>query len=210
VETGRLRRCGSNLDRMTETARVATPADIDAIVAVLTTAFSGDPLWGPVFQHRGPAAPMWRIFATSALRYPWTLVTPGVESAAIWIPPGGAELTDDEVDRVRQELTDGAGAAVAKEVMEIFDLFEAARPGDPHCYLSLLGTHDDHRGKGLGMGLLAESLVRIDELGVPAYLESSNPANNLRYERLGFAARDRITAPSGHIVTTMWRTAQSH
>jgi len=194
---------------MTEAVRVAVPADVDAVVATLTTAFAADPLWGPVFPDAGRAAPMWRAFATAAQRYPWTLVTPAVESAAIWIPPGGEELTHDEVDRVRQELTDGAGAAVAEEVMAIFDQFEAARPGEPHFYLSLLGTHDDHRGKGLGMGLLAESLARIDRLGVPAYLESSNPANDRRYGRLGFAARDRITAPSGHIVTTMWRAAQS-
>ncbi|MFE9809248.1 hypothetical protein ACFYRN_35795 [Streptomyces sp. NPDC005227] len=34
----------------------------------------------------------------------------------------------------------------------------------------MLGVHDDHRGKGLGMGLLAHSLDRIDTLGAPALL----------------------------------------
>ena len=37
------------------------------------------------------------------------------------------------------------------------------------------------------MGLLAENLQRIDAEGAPAFLESSNPANDHRYERLGFA-----------------------
>jgi len=60
----------------------------------------------------------------------------------------------------------------------------------------------------IGMGLLTENLARVDALGAPAYLESCNPANNKRYERAGFAARDQITAPSGHIVTTMWRPAR--
>ena len=34
------------------------------------------------------------------------------------------------------------------------------------------------------MGLLAANLSRIDELGFPAYLESTNQANDHRYERL--------------------------
>ncbi|WP_434593960.1 hypothetical protein [Streptomyces sp. A5-4] len=58
------------------------------------------------------------------------------------------------------------------------------------------------------MGLLAESLVRIDAHGAPAYLESSNPANIARYESAGFTARDEITTATGHVVTTMWRPAR--
>ncbi|MEU3735097.1 hypothetical protein AB0E81_37770 [Streptomyces sp. NPDC033538] len=33
------------------------------------------------------------LYVPSALRYPWTLVAPGAEAAAVWIPPGGTELT---------------------------------------------------------------------------------------------------------------------
>ncbi|MEU3735096.1 hypothetical protein AB0E81_37765 [Streptomyces sp. NPDC033538] len=58
------------------------------------------------------------------------------------------------------------------------------------------------------MSLLAESLSRIDALGAPAYLESSNPANIRRYESCGFTARDEITTATGHVVTTMWRPAR--
>jgi GNAT superfamily N-acetyltransferase len=83
-----------------------------------------------------------------------------------------------------------------------------AHPRQPHYYLSLFGTHSDHRGKGLGMRLLAENLSRIDSEGMPAYLESSNPANLKRYESVGFAERDELVAPSGAVVTTMWRPAQ--
>jgi hypothetical protein len=57
------------------------------------------------------------------------------------------------------------------------------------------------------MGLLAENLARIDVLGLPAYLESSNPANDRRYERAGFVPHGRITTATGHSVTTMWRPA---
>lgn len=193
-------------------ARSATPADVDAIVDTLTTAFFRDPLWGPAFpdeqRRAAQAAAMWRLYVTSALRYPWTLVTPGVEAAAVWIPPGGTELTPREEDGLEGLLTTAAGPGVAKSILEIYDQLDAAHPDEPCFYLSLLGVHDDHRGKGLGMGLLAECLARIDTLGAPAYLESSNPANIDRYRSVGFTPRDTITIATGHVVTTMWRPAR--
>jgi GNAT superfamily N-acetyltransferase len=77
-------------------------------------------------------------------------------------------------------------------VLELIERFDAAHPRhEPHYYLSLLGTHPAHTGRGLGMGL-ARILQHIDEEGLPAYLESSNPANNHRYERHGFAKNRRV------------------
>jgi GNAT superfamily N-acetyltransferase len=193
--------------------RVATRADIDAIVATLTTAFFDDPMWGPAFPDAGrreaQASALWRLLVTSALRYPWMLVTENAESVAVWIPPGGAELTPAEHSGFEEFLTGITGRPVAAAILTIFEQLEAVYPSEPHFYLSLLATHNDHRGRGLGMGLLTESLARIDRLGAPAYLESSNPANNKRYESVGFTARDEITLASGHVVTTMWRPAVS-
>ena len=189
--------------------RVATAADTESIVSTLTTAFFHDPLWGPAFPDERlrpeQAAVLWRLCVSSALRYPWTLITDGAEAAAVWIPPGGTELTEREEEGLEELLTRAAGTASARSVLGIFDQLEAAHPDEPCFYLSLLGVHTDHRGAGLGMGLLADSLVRIDALAAPAYLESSNPANNARYESVGFVARDRITTATGHVVTTMWR-----
>jgi ribosomal protein S18 acetylase RimI-like enzyme len=94
--------------------------------------------------------------------------------------------------------------------VELLTRFEQAHPRDqPHYYLSLLATHPACAGRGLGMSLLAESLARIDLEHSPAYLESSNPANNHRYERYGFE-RTREFFPPGSAtpVTTMWREAR--
>ncbi|MGV9263763.1 GNAT family N-acetyltransferase [Kitasatospora sp. NPDC003701] len=195
------------------TARTATSADVDAIVATLTTAFFDDPLWGPAFPDRerraAQASAMWRLFATSALRYPWTLVTPNVESAALWIPPGGTDLSPEEQETFEEFMLGVTDRATTDGLLDILGLLEEAHPkGEPHFFLSLLATHGDHRGHGLGMGLLAENLARIDALGGAAYLESCNPANNERYERAGFSELDRVTVPSGHVVSTMWRPAR--
>jgi hypothetical protein len=56
------------------------------------------------------------------------------------------------------------------------------------------------------MKLLAANLARIDAEGGPAYPESTNPANNGRYERLGFTPRTELSVADGrHAVTTMWQ-----
>jgi GNAT superfamily N-acetyltransferase len=85
--------------------------------------------------------------------------------------------------------------------------FEQAIPKGPaFYYLSFLGTRPDSRGQGIGMALLAELTALADREGRPIYLESTNPANNQRYERLGFDAQSRFSTPDElHSVTTMWR-----
>ena len=56
------------------------------------------------------------------------------------------------------------------------------------------------------MSLLAANLAWIDGQGFPTYLESSNPANDHRYERLGFVKRGEFAAPGGGpTVAGMWR-----
>jgi len=197
---------------MTSASRVATVADLDAIVATFTSAFLHDPVWGPAFpderRRAEQAAVMWRVYAGSALRYPWTLVTPEVEAAAIFIPPGGVELTEEEAGGLEGRLAAVTDAGTARAIMVVGEQFEAVHPAQPFFYLTILGTHADHRGKGLGMGLVADGLARIDalgELGAPVYLESTNPANNRRYESVGFEVRDEIVTAGGQVVTTMWR-----
>ena len=94
--------------------------------------------------------------------------------------------------------------------IELARRFDAAHPhGEPHYYLSLFGTHPDHRGHGVGMRLLADNLALIDAEHAPAYLESSNPSNNRRYEGVGFAPIGEFSYPDGGpVVTTMWRPAR--
>ena len=56
------------------------------------------------------------------------------------------------------------------------------------------------------MALLAARLAQIDAEHMPAYLESSNPANVARYERLGFVQCGEFAVrDDGPEVTKMWR-----
>jgi GNAT superfamily N-acetyltransferase len=96
-------------------------------------------------------------------------------------------------------------------VIELLERFEESHPkGAPHYYLSLFGTDPAHRGHGVGMRLLVETLERIDREAMPAYLESSNPVNDERYERVGFERIGSFATPDGsHTVSMMWREPRS-
>jgi GNAT superfamily N-acetyltransferase len=193
--------------------RVATAADVKSIVATLTGAFDADPLWGWAFPDPDKRAAQFEtwfgLFVESALPNGWVWISGAGEATSIWTPPGKTELTPEAKARVEPFLTAELGAH-AEPVLEVFERFEAAAPSDQDFYyLSFLGTHPEHRGRGVGMGLLEANLARVDAEGLPAYLESSNPANNARYERLGFKPRGGFETPDGkHAVTTMWREAR--
>jgi GNAT superfamily N-acetyltransferase len=191
--------------------RPATAADLDRAVETITLAFATDPVWslalarpdGSTAHH----AAYWRFFVADAIDQGSVAIADDGAAVSVWIPPGGEELRPATVHRVDAFVLDTLGEPGAAEMAELFERFEANHPRtEPHAYLSLLATHPDHRGRGIGQMLLAANLRTWDERGVPAYLESTNPANDHRYERAGFrrvggfvAVRDR--AP----ITTMWR-----
>ena len=192
-------------------SRIATEADLDGLTATLTAAFETDPLWGTwAFPDPEDLAVWWRFYLRSDLRYRCVWVRGDYAAASVWIPPGGTELTEEDEERVEPLLEQLVGPR-APEIMELVERFDATHPREPpHFYLALLGTHPDYRGRGLGMGLLAENLASLgDAQGVPSYLESTNPNNNSRYERLGFRRVGEFTTPDGkRTVTTMWRDAE--
>lgn len=194
-------------------AQVATEADLDAVAETLGLAFEGDPVWSWAFAvpERGPEAlrAAWRFLAGSALEYGWVWQAEDCAAASLWIPPGKSEIKPEDeegFESLVEELA-GDGAARLFETWACFDrAHEIEQLQQPYYYLSLLGTHPDRGGQGFGMGLLAVNLERIDAEGAAAYLESSNSANNHRYERLGFVQMGEFELPEdGPNVMQMWR-----
>jgi GNAT superfamily N-acetyltransferase len=191
-------------------SRVATAVDLDTLAEIMALAFYADPVWGWAFpdperrleQHRA----VWGFALESALDYGWVRMTDDGGAAALWIPPDEPELRPEDAARFEPMVVDLLGDG-ARRVLDTFDRFDAAHPVDRHhYYLSLLATHPDRRGQGLGMGLLGENLVRIDAEGAASYLESTNPANHRRYEGLGFVKWGEFELDEdGPAVTQMWR-----
>ena len=192
--------------------RRASASDSDQITELFALAFYDDPTWSWAFpdpeRRRDDHRELWGLYVRSAIPHGWVWVTEEGGAASLWIPPGKAELSEEDEALVKPFLRERLGSH-ADDVLTLIERFESSHPREqPHYYLSLLGTHPDHRGQGKGMGLLAANLAVIDEQGMPAYLESSNRANDHRYERVGFRLMGEFAAPGGEpTLACMWRDA---
>ena len=192
-------------------AVLATESDLDLAVATIVAAFDQDPLWSWLFpdsrKRAAQHATVFGLYAEAAQPKDGVWMADQRASAvAIFTPPGEGELSPEAEARLERFIEDSLGDH-APAALATFERFEAATPdGPPFYYLSFLGTHPDSRGRGIGMGLLAELAAQADQEGKPIYLESTNPANTPRYERLGFEGQTEFWTPDEqHKVTTMWR-----
>ena len=188
------------------------PVDAQAVVATLAAAFAGDPVWGAwacgdAPDRVGLLEVFWKPWVEAGLKYDGFTMTRAAAAVSGWVPPGVHE-TDDEDEAAIEAVTLRLFGDRAPLLLEAYELFEANRPDTPHWYLSLLASHPMYRGEGRGMRLLRADLVRVDAAHQPAYLESTNPANDARYEAVGFARHGSFTLPQGPTVTTMWRAAR--
>jgi GNAT superfamily N-acetyltransferase len=75
-------------------------------------------------------------------------------------------------------------------------------------YLPWLGVDRSAQGQGLGARLLSETLGRVDDTHLPAYLESPNPRNVSLYSRHGFETVATIQIGECPIMTCMLRQAR--
>ena len=194
--------------------RIAGLDDIDLVTRTIALAFADDPVWGPAMGGARTTidqkATIWRLFITGSVRYPWSSISGAGAAVSVWLPPGGTELDTTEEADLAVVLETALGEGAAAEYRELAARFEANHPHEvPHAYLSLLATHPDHRGGGIGMALLADDLRRMDALHLPAWLESTNPVNDRRYQSVGFETVGSFrTVDEQRVITTMWRTAR--
>jgi len=191
---------------------VAGLADIDSVTACITYAFSTDPLWsvalaggdGPTDHHEV----YWRFFVEGAMRFGTVHQWDSGAAVSVWVPPNESELTPELESDSEALITRSLDAERITALNELYQRFKASRSEapEPHAYLALLATHREYRGRGIGQALLAADLHEWDALGIPSYLESSNPANDHRYIRAGFTPIGGFDAVLDNArVTAMWR-----
>ena len=64
-----------------------------------------------------------------------------------------------------------------------------------HWYLGVLAVDPEYQGKGLGSQLVRGMLTRIDEEGLPCYVETEGEKNVAMYERFGFEVLEEYAIP---------------
>jgi ribosomal protein S18 acetylase RimI-like enzyme len=192
-------------------SRPARAAEVDRVVEILVLAFQTDPIWSVALAtgdgRTDHLAPYWRLFVDGAMRFGTVHVTDDLGACAVWLPPGEDELDDARATQLDALLDDVMTPSGPEAIHRLYERFEASRGSQPdHAYLSLLATDPDRRGQGIGQRLLAADLERWDAQGIPAYLESTNPANDHRYERAGFRPIGSFEAVLDDArVTAFWR-----
>src|SRR5690242_12974268 len=113
--------------------RTAAPSDVEPLTAVITEAFATDPLWRWAIPDSAAIEAWWRLLVTSAVRYPTVWIAGDHAAVAVWIPPGGVELTHAEEERIEPLLRELVGDRTP-EVVELLDRFDATHPAEPHYY----------------------------------------------------------------------------
>lgn len=191
----------------------ATESDIPRVIEILADSFYRDPTWSWAFpdpvNRRSQLAHWWELYVAGACRYENSVwISENGESASVWYPPGAREFSPEQEILVEPLFTELVGEEQAQKILALLEAFDVNHPLDqPHFYLSLLGTHTDQLGKGVGFALLADNLDYVDNHSLPAYLEASNPANVALYERYGFREVGQFSVDDSPTVHTMWRPA---
>jgi len=87
---------------------------------------------------------------------------------------------------------------------ELFELFDALHPHEPHYYLQFIGVRPERQGTGIGSALLRAVLDRCDLEGAAVYLEADERSRHL-YLKHGFEAMSELRLPEGPSFFPMWR-----
>ena len=185
--------------------RTGAAADVDAIVSVITLAFSTDPMarWSlpspEVYLEVMPA--IVRAFGGRAFDHGSAFMAGDGRGAALWLPPG--EEPDGEMLTGLMERH--APSGILPDLMGVFEQMGHYHPTGTHWYLPLIGVDPASQGQGHGSALMRHALERCDRDRLPAYLESSNPRNISLYLRHGFEIIGQIQVGSSPVMTPMLR-----
>jgi len=193
--------------------KIATSRDTDLVTEIIALAFADDPVWGPALARPDGSVAhhtaFWRRFVEGALPHGMVYIADDDAAIALWIPSGKEEMTDAQVAELTQVVTESLPPEAHERMFALWERFDENHDQtEPHAYLSLLATHPDHRGRGIAQALVRENLGEFDRQGLATYLESTNPGNDHRYERLGFAKVGAFEGfVPGSVISTMWRPA---
>lgn len=168
---------------------------------VLAEAFSLYPwtVWSiPSDGYADRLEELQRLYLAHALAHGLVFVDDDVNSVSAFVPPHAPALAADVEERIGWLHGDRLEA-----------LMGLALPPAPEAAWSLatVGVRPAFQGSGLGSAVTLAGLRVLDELAVPAALETSDERNVRLYKRLGFSLDATTTIAAGPLVYSMSRQA---
>ena len=185
--------------------RAAKRSELERAVDVIALAFAADPFTRWVFPEASDFLEYFRgilrEFGRPGVEHESVYVAGDFAGAAIWLPPG----VHPDDGALGELIENGIRGQRQKDFLAVFEQMNTSHPEEPHWYLPMIGVDPSRQSGGVGSALMQHALARSDRAGVPAYLESSNPANISLYERQGFEILGEIRVADSPVVTPMLR-----
>ncbi|HUU64223.1 MAG TPA: GNAT family N-acetyltransferase [Dehalococcoidia bacterium] len=122
-----------------------------------------------------------------------------MEGIAIWLPSDNYPMTFWKLIRsVPLPVLFGLGWESGQRMKSFGDYIDSVHqrltPFE-HLFLQTIGVDPHFQGKGFAGKLLRPMLARMDEEGLPCYLETVEEADVLLYEHFGFKVVEKSTVP---------------
>lgn len=179
--------------------RIATADDAAEVGDIMANGFLADPVMRWVYEEERRLDKLRAMFtflaAEADIPLGATWISDGATAA--WTPPGTPDWPNERGVRFFDTVGRLAGGGELARLGQMDDACRAVHPQEPHWYLGIIAARPERTGEGLGSALMKASLARVDDEGLPAYLESSNPRNVTLYLRHGFEIIGEIRLPDG-------------
>ena len=195
-------------------------SDMKAAVEMLIRAFQHDPLLEVAFTSKKEkerlAYYLFQYDLGYCFRYGEVYATsPALEGITAWLPPSYYPRTLWNLMRcVPLSVMFGmvrSGGSRMKFAGEYIDSMHMRLAPFKHWYLCVLGVDPQFQGKGYAGKMLRTMLARIDEEGLPCYLETMAEKTTRLYEHFGFEVIEKSSIPGTNLTNwAMLREAQVH
>lgn len=126
---------------------------------------------------------------------------------AMWLrPSGNKDMPFRAQLRHAAILFNLSGAKSIARALAVDACMKKHRPTEEHFYLFALGVLPKGRGRGLARSLITNMTDEADQVGLPCWLENSNPRNESLYRGMGFEPVETFAPAKGcPPMTTMLR-----
>ncbi len=205
----------SRMDESVSGLHKLEKTDIDRATEMLARAFYDDPLTLYAYSDGGRESDSLLYFFQFPLKYclrygEGYAPTSEVEGVALWLPSNKYPITFWRTLRTASlwfmfKTIRKIGSGRLKRMAYIGSQIDKAHKRlapFAHRYLSILGVDPEHQGQGYASKLLKPIFARLDEEGVPCYLDTLTEKNVCIYEHLGFKVLEKIDIPDTDI--TSW------
>ncbi|HVK25556.1 MAG TPA: hypothetical protein VM677_29705 [Actinokineospora sp.] len=198
-----------------EGVRLATAADLDRLVALLSAAFQTDPLteWilpDPI-ARRAALPSFFEVFVELSLTHGGILLGGDYETALLFTSPVSTERAGERAEEIQWRLAAAVGGGGAGSMLlTILGMQAAHHPTDrAHYYISFAAVRPDLQRRGILAGMVWPLLQLADRHGFPIYTEASSAAGAAAGLHFGFSPIGSvITLPNGPSLRPLWREPQ--